>query len=55
MLAEPLPYGPDWRRMAERQIVIFLNGDIPGPAVEQEDIEKAFARASLSSDKQSEG
>lgn len=36
--------------MARRQLAIFLNGlagsgpaDIPGPAVEGEDIEKAFA------------
>jgi AcrR family transcriptional regulator len=62
MLTQPLPYGPDWRRMAERQLAIFVNGlatsgpsDIPGPAVKREDIEKAFAPPNLSSDKQSEG
>ena len=38
MLTKPLPYGPDWRRIAERQIAIFVNGlatsgpsDIPEP------------------------
>jgi len=62
MLTKPLPYGPDWRRIAERQIAIFVNGlatsgpsDIPGPGVKREDIEKAFAHASLISGKQSDG
>jgi AcrR family transcriptional regulator len=50
IITQPLPHGPDWPRIAERQLVIFVNGlagsgpiDIPGPAVEREDIERAFA------------
>lgn len=49
LLTQPLPHGPDWPRMAGRQLAIFRAGlagrgpaDIPGPAVEGEDIEKAF-------------
>lgn len=51
LLTQPLSYGPDWPRMVRRQIAIFLNSlagdgplDVPGPPVEQGDIEDAFAR-----------
>ena len=54
LITQPLPHGPDWRRVAERQIAIFMNGlagtgavDIPGPAVSMEDIERAFALRAL--------
>lgn len=54
LITQPLPHGPDWHRMAERQLAIFVNGlagsgpiDIPGPAVKREDIEKAFALRAL--------
>ncbi len=47
---QPLPHFPDWHRMAERQLAIFVNGlaasgpiDIPGPVIKPEDIEQAFA------------
>jgi AcrR family transcriptional regulator len=50
LITQPLPHGPDWPKIARRQLAIFLNGlawggpiDIPGPAVKQEDIEGAFA------------
>jgi AcrR family transcriptional regulator len=50
LITQPLPHGPDWPRIAQRQIAIFVNGlawgspiDLPGPAVPREDIEDAFA------------
>jgi len=40
LITQPLPHGPDWPRIAQRQIAIFVNGlawgspiDLPGPAV----------------------
>jgi AcrR family transcriptional regulator len=50
VITQPLPHGPDWPRIARRQLAIFVNGlawsgpiDLPGPGVRQEDIENAFA------------
>jgi AcrR family transcriptional regulator len=50
LITQPLPHGPDWPKIAGRQLTIFVNGlawsgpfDLPGPAVKQEDIENAFA------------
>lgn len=52
LLTQPLAHGPDWERMAARQIAIFLNGiagsgpqAMPGPPVTREDVEAAFERA----------
>jgi AcrR family transcriptional regulator len=49
LITQPLSHGPDWPQMARRQLAIFVNGlagngpvDIPGPAVQREDIERAF-------------
>jgi AcrR family transcriptional regulator len=49
LITQPLPHGPDWPRIAVRQLAIFLNGlavsgpaGIPGPPVTREDIETAF-------------
>ena len=51
LVTQPLAHGPDWERLAARQLAIFLNGlagggrrSIPGPPVTREDIEAAFAR-----------
>ena len=51
LITQPLAHGPDWERLAARQLAIFLNGiagggrpGIPGPPVTREDIEAAFAR-----------
>lgn len=50
LVTQPLAHGPDWQRLAARQLAIFLNGltgdgrrSIPGPPVTREDIEAAFA------------
>ena len=50
LITQPLPHGPGWAAIAARQLAIFLNGlawngplDLPGPAVQREDIENAFA------------
>ncbi len=50
LITQSLPYGPDWRLMAERQIAIFLGalageglGDLPGAAITRDDVEDAFA------------
>jgi AcrR family transcriptional regulator len=50
LITQPLPHGPDWPKIAGRQLTIFLNGlawngpiDLPGPPVKQEDVENAFA------------
>jgi AcrR family transcriptional regulator len=50
LLTQPLTHGPDWARVAQRQIAIFANGlagtlhpGLPGPALTAADIEKAFA------------
>ncbi|MFI0483976.1 TetR/AcrR family transcriptional regulator [Actinomadura sp. 9N215] len=50
LITQPLSYGPDWPRMVRRQIALFLNSlavdgplDVPGPPIEQGDIEGAFA------------
>jgi AcrR family transcriptional regulator len=54
LLTQPLAHGPDWERVAARQIAIFLSGlaggseSLPGPPVTREDIEAAFAAASMS-------
>jgi len=49
LITQPLAHGPDWERLAARQLAIFLNGiagsgprSIPGPPVTREDIEAAF-------------
>jgi AcrR family transcriptional regulator len=49
LTTQPLPHGPDWTRIARRQLAIFLNGlawngpiDFPGPPVERDEIETAF-------------
>ena len=51
LITQPLPHGPDWSRLAHRQIAMFVNGlarrgphRLPGPVVTREDIETAFAR-----------
>lgn len=51
LTTQPLPSGPGLRKIAERQIALFINGlaadgptDIPGPPVKRTDIERAFAR-----------
>ncbi len=51
LVTHPLPHGPDWPTMAARQVANFLNGlaasgpiDLPGPAITQADIERAFTR-----------
>ncbi len=45
-----MPHGPGWPQIAQRQLAIFVNGlawsgpiELPGPAVQREDIENAFA------------
>lgn len=50
LITQPLSYGPDWQRMAERQIALFLNAlavdgpvGIPGPEITGADIEGTFA------------
>ncbi|HEY2125575.1 MAG TPA: hypothetical protein VGH77_00160 [Streptosporangiaceae bacterium] len=50
LTTQPLAHGPDWPRLAARQLAIFVAGlaspaaaDIPGPPVSREDIETAFA------------
>jgi AcrR family transcriptional regulator len=49
LITQPLAHGPDWERLAARQLAIFLNGldgdgprGIPGPPVTREDIEASF-------------
>ncbi|MFI0373580.1 TetR/AcrR family transcriptional regulator [Actinomadura sp. 1N219] len=56
LITQPLSYGPDWPRLARRQITHFLNSlagrgplDIPGPEIKQGDIEAAFAENSAKS------
>ena len=51
LITQPVAHGPDWERVAARQIAIFLQGlagggpeSIPGPPVTREDIEAAFGR-----------
>jgi AcrR family transcriptional regulator len=51
LITQPLAHGPDWERLAARQLAIFLDGlagggpgSIPGPPVTREDIEAAFGR-----------
>ena len=51
LITQPLAHGPDWERLAARQVAIFLNGiagdgqpSIPGPPVTREDVEAAFGR-----------
>jgi AcrR family transcriptional regulator len=51
LITQPLAHGPDWERVAARQIAIFLTGlagggagSIPGPPVTREDVEAAFGR-----------
>jgi AcrR family transcriptional regulator len=48
-ITQPLPHGPRWPLIAERQLAIFVNGlavsgpnSIPEPAVTRQDIEAAF-------------
>jgi AcrR family transcriptional regulator len=50
LVTRPLAHGPDWPRLAKRQLAIFSNGlassgpaDIPGPAVSRHDIEASFS------------
>lgn len=50
LITQPLAHGPDWPRLARRQLAIFVNGlagagaaGIPGPPVTRHDIEAAFA------------
>jgi len=50
LITQPLAHGPDWERLAARQLAIFLNGiaasgprNMPGPPVTREDIEATFA------------
>lgn len=52
ILTQPLAHGPNWPRIARRQLAIFMNGlagnapvSIPGPAVTRQDIETTFALA----------
>lgn len=52
LTTQPLPHGPAWHHMATRQVAIFLNGlagsgpiEVPAPAPEQRDVERAFALA----------
>jgi hypothetical protein len=52
LITQPLAHGPDWPRLASRQISIFVAGlagggpsGIPGPAVTAQDIETAFGQA----------
>ncbi len=52
LITQPLAHGPDWPRLASRQIAVFVAGlagggqsGIPGPPVTAEDIETAFGRA----------
>jgi AcrR family transcriptional regulator len=49
LITQPLPHGPGWSLIAERQLAIFVNGlaaggpaGIPGPAVTRQDIETTF-------------
>ena len=49
LITQPLAHGPDWPRLAARQLAVFLNGlavpgpaGIPGPPVSSQDIETAF-------------
>ena len=51
LITQPLPHGPDWPLIAERQLAVFVNGiaaggpaPMPGPAVTRQDIETAFTR-----------
>ncbi len=50
LITQALPHGPDWAKIAARQLTIFVNGlawngplDLPVPAIKQEEIENAFA------------
>ncbi|WP_370933925.1 TetR/AcrR family transcriptional regulator [Amycolatopsis sp. cg13] len=50
LLTQPKASVLDWTHLARRQIAHFLNGiategprEVPGPAVEREDVERAFA------------
>lgn len=49
LITQPLAHGPNWPRLAARQLAIFVNGltragrvGIPGPPVTRYDIETAF-------------
>jgi len=50
LITQPLAHGPNWERLAARQIAVFLNGladgpaRLPGPPVTREDIETAFGK-----------
>lgn len=52
LITQTLAHGPDWPRLASRQIAIFVaglaggvTGGIPGPPVTAQDIETAFGQA----------
>jgi AcrR family transcriptional regulator len=52
LITQPLAHGPNWPRLAGRQLAIFVNGlastgpaGIPGPPVTRHDIETAFGAA----------
>jgi AcrR family transcriptional regulator len=52
LITQPLAHGPDWPRLASRQIAIFVAGlaggapgGLPGPPVTAQDIETAFGQA----------
>jgi AcrR family transcriptional regulator len=53
LVTQPSAHGPDWGRLAARQIAIFLNGlaggpvSIPGPTVTRQDVEASFMRAQV--------
>lgn len=49
LITQPLAHGPDWPRLAARQLAIFVDGlggagpaGLPGPPVTRHDIETAF-------------
>ena len=47
LISQPLRHGPAWERSARRHIALFVAGmtsgrELPGPAVRQSDIERAF-------------
>ena len=57
LITRPLPHNPGWARLAARQVATFLNGlagngpiDVPGPPVDQSEIERAFARTARPTD-----
>jgi AcrR family transcriptional regulator len=50
IMTQPLAHGPEWPRLARRQLAIYLAGiaadapaDMPGPPVTSQDIERTFA------------